>query len=136
MNADSPWPPNPASPAMKPNLLVINPSGSEPAPWVEALCNQWMKDWYVYLLCPGCGFRDDNDRGVRFLPHDGERVPAFGHLEAVIAFERTETEAVRRLRETYPDVVVQVIPPVGDSLEDQEKAVPPNPVPRQHPWAA
>ena len=118
---------------MKPNLLVINPAGSEPAPWVEALCNQWMEDCYVYLLCPGCGFRDDNERGVRFLSHDGEVVPGFGHLEAIVAFARTE--AVRCLMETYPDVPVRVIPSFDDTLAggDQEVSVP---APREHPLAA
>ncbi|MCW1921468.1 hypothetical protein OKA05_02820 [Luteolibacter arcticus] len=108
---------------MKPNLLVINPSGSEPSPWVEALCNQWMRDRYVYLLCPGCGFREDNERGVRFLPHDGALFPAFGHLEAVVAFG--ETELVRRLRETYPEVPIRVISQVDDAL-----------LPHEHPLAA
>jgi hypothetical protein len=104
---------------MKPNLLVINPSGSEPAPWVEALCNQWMEDCYVYLLCPGCGFRDDNERGVRFLSHDGKVLPCFGHLGAVVAFARTES--VRRLMEIYPDVPVRVIPSFDDALAAARK---------------
>ncbi|MCW1883346.1 hypothetical protein OKA04_01305 [Luteolibacter flavescens] len=92
---------------MKPNLLVINPSGSEPAPWMENLCNQWMEENYVYLLCPGCGFREDNDQGVRFLPHAGAAVPRFGHLDAVIAFE--ESDFIEQLKLAYPDVLVRVI---------------------------
>lgn len=103
--------------AMRPNLLVINPSGSEPSPWVEALCNQWMEDCYVYLLCPGCGFREDNARGVRFLSHDGEAVPNFGHLGGIISFSRTD--ALQRLMEIYPDVMVRMIPPIGDVLPEQ-----------------
>lgn len=119
---------------MKPNLLVINPSGSEPAAWVEALCNQWMEHSYVYLLCPRCGFREDNDRGVRFLPHDGEAVPAFGSLEAVVVFGKVETEPVRRLRKRYPDVPVRVVFPVDESQLDQE--FPLDPAHLAHPLAA
>lgn len=123
---------------MKPNLLVINPSGSEPAPWVEALCNQWMEDCYVYLLCPGCGFRDDNERGVRFLSHEGEAVPCFGQLDVVVAF--TRTEAIRRLMETYPDVPVRVLPSLGDALADGDQKMPEPGLPivaeREHSMAA
>jgi len=107
---------------MKPNLLVVNPCGSEPAPWVEALCNQWMEDCYVYLLCSGCGFRDDNERGVRFLPHDGGSIPAFGQLDAVVAFGTVETEAIRRLRESYPDVPVRWMEPVAEAGAIQDLA--------------
>lgn len=103
---------------MKPNLLVINPSGSEPSPWVETLCNQWIKDRYVYLLCPGCGFREDNKQGVRFLSHDGTRVPAFGRLDGIVAFG--ESEVVRLLRDAYPDVPVRVLSQVGDAPALQE----------------
>ncbi|RYD68734.1 MAG: hypothetical protein EOP83_00075 [Verrucomicrobiaceae bacterium] len=117
---------------MKPSVLVINPTGSVPAPWVEALCNQWMEDCYVYLLCPGCGFREDNPRGVRFLSHDGDAVPNFGQLEAIVTFERTD--ALDRLMETYPEVLVRMIPRVGDALPDQ---VMPSASPlREHPLAA
>jgi len=126
----APWSPLSASPDMKPNLLVINPSGSEPAPWVEDLCNQWMDHCYVYLLCPRCGFREDNVSGVRFLPHDGEAVPAFGNLEAVVVFGEVETQAVRRLRETYPDVPVRVISHPIDAVADVVAA------PHAHPLAA
>jgi hypothetical protein len=119
---------------MKPNLLVINPAGSEPEPWVEALCNEWMDHCYVYLLCPHCGFREDNERGVRFLPHDGESVPAFGHLEAVVVFEGMEMEDVRRLRETYPDVPVRVVSKGMDALPAQ--GLPMSPVSRTQPLAA
>ena len=119
---------------MKPNLLVINPSGSEPAPWVEELCNQWMDHCYVYLLCPRCGFREDNHRGVRFLPHDGGAVPAFGNLEAVVVFGNGETQAVQRLRDTYPDVPLRVIPRESDALPNQELLA--TPIPRVPPLAA
>jgi len=123
---------------MKPNLLVINPSGSEPAPWLEALCNQWMDDCYVYLLCPGCGFRDDNERGVRFLSHEGEAVPNFGHLEAIVAFGRSEE--VRRLVAAYPDVLVRVIPSQDDPWADVDQGaclpVPSIATAREHSLAA
>ncbi|MEK7950468.1 hypothetical protein [Luteolibacter soli] len=102
---------------MKPNLLVMNPSGSEPAAWVEALCNQWMEDCYVYLLCPGCGFREDNARGLRFLSHTNDAVPNFGHLDAIVTFE--ESDAVQRLLDAYPEAAVRTIPLVGDILPDQ-----------------
>ena len=119
---------------MKPNLLVINPSGSEPAPWVEALCNRWMDRCYVYLLCPRCGFREDNGRGVRFLPHDGGAVPAFGNLDAIIVFGEEETQTIRRLREAYPGVPVRVISRGIDARPDQE--VPATPVSLSQPLAA
>lgn len=116
-----------AKDAMKPNLLVLNPSGSEPSPWVEALCNQWMDDCYVYLLCPGCGFREDNPRGVRFLSHNGGAVPNFGQLEAIVTFERTDS--LHRLMEAYPEVLVRMIPSVGDVLPSDSPLL-------EHPLAA
>ena len=97
---------------MKPNLLVINPSGSEPSPWVEALCNQWMEESYVYLLCPGCGFREDNPSGVRFLSQAGDAVPNFGQLEAIVTFEKTD--ALQRLMEAYPGALVRMIPSIDN----------------------
>jgi len=73
---------------MKPNILVIDSATTEPTPAVVELATRLARHSYVYLICPGCGFREDTPEGVRFLSHDPAAPPEFGQLDGVVTFAR------------------------------------------------
>ncbi|WP_193213568.1 hypothetical protein [Luteolibacter marinus] len=71
---------------MKANILVIDSSRMTPTERVERLCNRLMPECYSYLICPGCGFREDNAHGVRFLSHELASPPRLGEVAAIVSF--------------------------------------------------
>jgi hypothetical protein len=89
---------------MKPNILVIDSATAEPTPAVVELATRLARHSYVYLICPGCGFREDTAEGVRFLSHDPAAPPDFGQLDGVVTFDNQAPVAM--LRHRYPAVPV------------------------------
>jgi hypothetical protein len=89
---------------MKPNILVIDSAMTEPTPAVVDLATRLARHSYVYLICPGCGFREDTPEGVRFLSHDPTAPPEFGQLDGVVTF--VHGVPIATLRRRYPAVPV------------------------------
>ncbi|HEY8962502.1 MAG TPA: hypothetical protein VIM57_09875 [Luteolibacter sp.] len=89
---------------MKPNILVIDASSAEPTPAAVELSNRLARHGYVYLICPGCGFREDTDEGVRFLSHELDAPPNLGKVDGIVTL--ADVDSIATLLERYPHAPV------------------------------
>jgi hypothetical protein len=101
---------------MKPNILVIDASSAEPTPAAVELSNRLARHGYVYLICPGCGFREDTDEGVRFLSHDLDAPPNLGKVDGIVTL--AGIAPIAALLDRYPDATV-----FSDRLASQVSAI-------------
>jgi hypothetical protein len=89
---------------MKPNILVIDASSAEPSHAAVELSNRLARHGYVYLICPGCGFREDTDEGVRFLSHDLDAPPNLGKVDGIVTL--ADVDSIATLLDRYPHAPV------------------------------
>ena len=76
----------------------------EPTPAAVELSNRLARHGYVYLICPGCGFREDTDAGVRFLSHDLDAPPNLGKVDGIVTL--AGIAPIAALLDRYPDAPV------------------------------
>ena len=89
---------------MKPNILVIDASSAEPTAAALELSNRLAPHGYVYLICPGCGFREDTDEGVRFLSHELDAPPNLGKVDGIVTL--AGVAPIAAFLECYPHAPV------------------------------
>ena len=85
---------------MKPNLIVVEPPECPADARIESVCELLSEWYYVYLVRPGSGFRDDSPGGVRFLNHSLDRLPGFADVAIAVAIR--EAAVAERLKAAYP----------------------------------
>jgi hypothetical protein len=89
---------------MKPNILIIDSATAEPTPAAVELSNHLARHGYVYLICPGCGFREDTDEGVRFLSHNLDAPPNLGKVDGIVTL--ADLDSIATLLDRYPHAPV------------------------------